>query len=155
MAELFEPKPDRHGGIAVDETTVKIEEQEIYVWAAIDVETFEVVHVEVSPGRSDLNAFLFLKTVLQRCRGESVVLAARGPWYNCPLDDLDLPCGSWRETWGERSLVEDWFFMFKYRTMPFSTAFRTAVHGSLRPLGKIIFDLSRCTPLTLTPLGTV
>jgi transposase-like protein len=120
---LFDPEPDRHGAIAVDETKVKIEDQEIYVWAAIDVETFEVVHVEVSPGRSDLDAFLFLKTVLARCRGEPVVLADRGPWYNWPLDDLDLPCESRRETWGERSLVEAWFFVFKYRTLLFFDRF--------------------------------
>jgi len=63
------------------------------------VETFEVVHIEVSPGRSDLNALLFLKQVLKRCRGDPVVLVDRGPWYNWPLDDLEL-CESRRETWG-------------------------------------------------------
>lgn len=120
---MFDPEPDRHGAIEIDKTKVKIEEREIYVWAAVDVETFEIVHVEVSLGRSDLDAFVFLKTVLARCRGETVVLADRGPWYNWSLDDLDLPCRSRRETWGERSLVEAWFFVFKYRTMLFFDRF--------------------------------
>jgi hypothetical protein len=46
----------------------------------------------------------------------------RGPWYNWPLDDLDL-CESRRETWGERSLVEAWFGLLKYRTRLFYNRF--------------------------------
>jgi len=80
----------------------------------IDVETFEVVHVEVSPGRSDFEVFVFLKTVLERYRGEPVVLADRGSWYNWPFDDLDFPCEFRREARAERSLVDAWFFVFNY-----------------------------------------
>ncbi|WP_256546645.1 hypothetical protein [Halobellus inordinatus] len=76
---------------------MKVEDTEVYVWAALDVQTFEVVHIEVSTGRSDLDALLFIKQVLKRCRGDPVVLVDRGPWYNWPLDDLDL-CESRRET---------------------------------------------------------
>lgn len=123
LAHLFEPEPDHHQTIAVDETKVKVEDSEVYVWAAVDVDTFEVVHIEVSPGRSDLDALLFLKQVLERCRGKPTVLVDRGPWYNWPLDDFDLPCDSRRETWGERSLVEAWFGLFKYRTRLFYSRF--------------------------------
>lgn len=119
IAELFDPESDRHGVIAVDETKVATEDEEIYVWAAVNVDMFETVHVEVSLDRSDLDALVFLKTVLARFHGEPVVLADRGPWYDWPLNDFDLPCRSRRETWGERSLVEAWFFVFKYRTMLF------------------------------------
>ena len=119
LAHLFEPEPDHHVTVAVDETKLKIEDREVYVWAAVDVDTFEIVHIEVSPGRSDLDALLFLKTVLKRCRGRPVIVVDRGPWYNWSLDELDLPCESRRETWGERSLVEAWFGLLKYRTMLF------------------------------------
>jgi putative transposase len=122
LAHLFDPEPDHHSTIAVDETKLNVEETEVYVWAAIDVETFEVIHIEVSPGRSDLDALLFIKQVLKRCRGNPVVLVDRGPWYNWPLDDLNL-CESRRETWGERSLVEAWFGLLKYRTRPFYSRF--------------------------------
>lgn len=115
LAHLFEPDPDNHATVAVGETKVSVEDDEVYVWAAVDVGTFEVVHIEVSPGRSDLDALLFLKTVLKRCRGQPVIIVDRGPWDNWALDDLDL-CESRRETWGERSLVEAWFGLFKYRT---------------------------------------
>ena len=122
LAHLFDPEPDHHSTIAIDETKLKVEETEVYVWAAIDVETFEVIHIEVSPGRSDLDALLFIKQVLKRCRGDPVVLVDRGPWYNWPLDDLEL-CESRRETWGERSLVEAWFGLLKYRTRLFYNRF--------------------------------
>jgi len=90
LAHLFEPEPDYHATVAVDETKVSVEDDEVYVWAAVDVDTFEVVHIEVSPGRSDLDALLFIKQVLKRCRGQPVIVVDRGPWYNWALDDLDL-----------------------------------------------------------------
>jgi len=109
--------------VAIDETKLKVEETEVYVWAAVDVDTFEVIHIEVSPGRSDLDALLFVKQVLKRCRSEPVVLVDRGPGYNWAPDDLDL-CDSRRETWGgERSLVEAWFGLLKYRTRLFYSRF--------------------------------
>ena len=69
LAHLFEPDLNYHSTVAIDETKLKIEESEVYVWGAVDVETFEVIHIEVSPGRSDLDALLFVKQVLKRCRG--------------------------------------------------------------------------------------
>ena len=63
------------------------------------METFEVIRIKISPGRSDLDTLLFIKQVLKRCYGDPVVLVGRGPWYNWPLDDLNL-CESRRETWG-------------------------------------------------------
>lgn len=97
LAHLFEPDPDYHSTVAIAETTLNVEETEVYVWAAVDVDTFEVVHIEVSPDRTDLDALLFIKHVLKRCRGNPVVLVDRGPWYNWALDELDL-CESRRET---------------------------------------------------------
>jgi putative transposase len=96
LAHLFDPEPDHYLTIAIDETKLKVEDTEVYVWAAIDVEAFEVVPIKVSPRRSDLDALLFIKQVLKCCRGDPIVLVDRGPWYNWPLDDL---CESRRETW--------------------------------------------------------
>lgn len=49
-----------------------------------------MVHIEVSPGRSDLKALLCLKTGLERCRGQTVIIVDRGPWYNWAFEVLDL-----------------------------------------------------------------
>lgn len=119
VGELFEPEPVRRHAVAVDETKVHVAGREMYVWAAVDVQTFEVVHIKVSPGRSDLDALLFLQTVLERCRGRPTIIVDRGKWYNWTLDDLELPCEVRRESFGERSLVESWFGRFKFRTMLF------------------------------------
>ena len=49
MAHLFDPGPDYHLTVAIDETKLKVEETEVYVWAAVNVEMFEVIHIEVLP----------------------------------------------------------------------------------------------------------
>lgn len=123
LADLFAPEPATHRTVVVDETKVTVEDREVYVWAAVDRDSFEVIHVEASPGRSELDALLFLRTVLQRCRGEPVVIVDRGPWYNWSLDDLDLACSARRESVGDRSLVESWFTVFKFRTREFFDRF--------------------------------
>ncbi|QZA89740.1 DDE-type integrase/transposase/recombinase [Salinarchaeum sp. IM2453] len=100
---------------------MEIKDEEVYVWAAVDVDTFEVLHVDVSPGRSSLDALLFLKETLKYRRGRPVVLADRGEWYDWPLDFLN--CEPKRETWGDRSLIEAWFGVLKFRTMLFRHRF--------------------------------
>lgn len=93
----------------------------MYVWINFDVDTFDVLHVKVSPGCSNLDALLFLTEVLMYCRGQPVLPVDRGEWYNWPLGLL--MCEAKRETWGDRSLIEAWFDMLKYRTMLFRHQF--------------------------------
>jgi len=116
MSHLFEVEGD-HQTIAVDETKMKVEDNEVYVWAAVDVDTFEVIHVDVSEGRSSLDALLFLREVLRRCRGKPLIKTDRGPWYDWALNELD--CDYQKQTFGERSLVERWFGILKHRTTLF------------------------------------
>lgn len=103
--------------MAVDETEIEVDGQDLYVWATVDCETLEVLYVDVSPGRSGLDALLFLREVLKNCRGRPLVRGDCGPWYDWPLDLLE--CDSKRETWGNRSLIEAWVGLFKYRTKLF------------------------------------
>ncbi|WP_281194372.1 DDE-type integrase/transposase/recombinase [Halorubrum sp. F4] len=117
LKHFFEPDCRDRQEVAVDETKVEIDGDEHYVWAAVDCEMLEVLAVEVTPGRSSLDALLFLKDVLERCRGRPLVRADRGPWYDWPLERLD--CEYERETWGNRSFIEAWFGIFKYRTRRF------------------------------------
>lgn len=46
-------------------TKLDIEDEEVQVWAAVDVNTFEVLYVGVSPGRSSRDVLLILKEVLR------------------------------------------------------------------------------------------
>lgn len=150
LKHLFESDCQSRQEVAVDETMIEIDGEEVYVWAAVDRGTLEVLAVDVSPGRSNLDAFLFLKEILKRCRGRSLARADRGPWYDWSLERLD--CEYERVTWGNQSLIEAWFGPFKYRTRRFwhrfpyySTTDSTSVADSLR-------RSPQCNALTLTPL---
>jgi putative transposase len=96
---------------------MKIEDNEVYVWAAVDTESFEVIHVDVSEGRSSLDALLFLREVLRRCHGKPLIKIDRGHWYDWALNKLD--CDYEKQTFGRRSLVERWFGILKHRTTLF------------------------------------
>ena len=130
LKHLFEPDCQERDEVAVNETNIEIDGKEVYVWAAVDCETLEVLAVEVSPGRSSLDALLFLEDVLERCRGRPLMRADRGPWYDWPLEMLD--CEFERETWGNRSLIEAWFDLFTYRTRRFWHRFpyRSTTHST-------------------------
>jgi len=120
LEHLFEPDRDRREAVAVDETNLDIADEAVSVWAAVDGDTFEVLHIEGSPGRSSLDALLFTE-VLTYCRGQPVVLADRGDWDDWPLDPLDWE--GKRETWGDRSLIEAWVSVLTYRPMLFRQRF--------------------------------
>jgi len=44
-------KPKHRKAIAVDETKIKLEDEQLFIWEAIDMETREVIAVHVSYGR--------------------------------------------------------------------------------------------------------
>ena len=129
LKHLFEPDCRERKEVAADETKIDINGEEVYVWAAVDCETLEVLAVEVSSRRSSLDTLLFLEDVLQRCCGRPLVRADRGPWYNWPLDLLN--CEVKRKTWSNRSLIEVWFGLFKYRTRRSWHRFSLSKHHSL------------------------
>ena len=104
LKHLFEPDCRDRQEIAVDETEIEVDGEDLYVWAAVDCDTLEVLYVDFSPNRSSLNALLFLKEVLTACRGRPLVRADRGPWYDWPLELLEWEYE--RETWGNRSLID-------------------------------------------------
>lgn len=59
--------------MATDETKVNTDGGFIYCWAAVDVRSFEI-HLDITPGRSSLDALLFLQTVLKRCCGKLLII---------------------------------------------------------------------------------
>ena len=65
--------------MAVDETNIDMDGEEVYVRVAVDCETLEVLAVEVSLGQSGLDALVFLEDVLERCRGRPVPAGDHGP----------------------------------------------------------------------------
>jgi putative transposase len=115
FSSLFKPSKRARRLVAVDETVLKVKGQICYLWAAIDVDTNEILAVYASRGRGIPNAIKFLKMVLRSCDGKSIVVVDRGPWYRWVLERLGItyfPCGN-------RNKIERWFRELKNRTKRF------------------------------------
>jgi len=97
-SHLFrEQRVQRHERLVIDETTLPIEKpreawpedcdkdagdhlEDLFLWAAIDPDTQQVVHVAVSEGRGGVEAMGFLKGVLARCDNQPTIHVDRGVW---------------------------------------------------------------------------
>ena len=79
--------------VAVDENKLKIERkgEPIYVFlcAARDVDTKEVLTFRASFTRSSLDAEIFLK-ILECCENKPIFLVDNGPWYKEAFERLGL-----------------------------------------------------------------
>jgi len=100
--------------LAVDETKLKVNGSQVFIWAAVDVDSREVLAVDVSWQRSSMNAEHVLKKALRSCLNKPLILVDKGPWYGEALQSLELP---WMHiTRGARNRVERWFRTLKERT---------------------------------------
>jgi transposase-like protein len=117
FSSLFRPSRRVRRLVAVDETVLKVNGQICYLWAAIDVDTNEILALYASRGRGIPNAIKFLKMVLRSCHGKPIVVVDRGPWYRWALERLGLTY--FHETFGNRNKIERWFREMKERTKRF------------------------------------
>jgi len=114
---IFDVETKDRRVLAIDESKIKVQGKWLYVWAAIDVETWEVVHAWVSQGRSSFEALQFVKSVLKRCKNKPLIYVDGGPWYPWALNRLGV---TWkRKTFGPRNPVEQWFGILKQRIKRF------------------------------------
>jgi putative transposase len=100
-SSLFRPSKRVRRLVAVDETVLKIKGRICYLWAAIDVDTGEILALHASRGRGLPNAIKFLKMVLRSCDGKPIVVVDRGPWYRWALERLGMTY--FHETFGNRN----------------------------------------------------
>ena len=83
-------KPGYRRCIAVDEAKLRVKNVWVYVWSAVDVDSGELLALDVSYGRSCLNAITLLKKALKLCINKPLVIVDRGPWYRWALERLKL-----------------------------------------------------------------
>jgi putative transposase len=114
---LFKPSKRARRLVAVDETVLKVKGQICYLWAAIDVDTNEILALYASKGRGIPIAIEFLRKVLDPCEGKPVIVVDRGPWYRWALERLGITY--FHETFGNRDRIERWFREMKNRTKRF------------------------------------
>jgi transposase-like protein len=104
---LFRPSKRARRLVAVDETVLKVNGQICYLWAAIDVDTNEILALYASRGRGIPSAIEFLRKVLDSCEGKPVIVVDRGPWYRWALDRLGITY--FHETFGNRNKIKRLF----------------------------------------------
>ena len=75
---LKPPEKKERRLIAVDETKLKLEDEQIFVWSAIDVDTKECLFIWATDGRSSFHAYVFLKEVLKYCENKSLLIEDLG-----------------------------------------------------------------------------
>jgi transposase-like protein len=119
VAIALEPK--KRLIVAVDETCLRVQGKEVWLWAAIDVETMEFVAYHVSLYRNGLECSAFLRKVLRMCTNKPLVLTDGGRWYEWPLRRLGLL--RQRMTFGLRNRIEQLFKLIKDRTKQFYNNF--------------------------------
>jgi transposase-like protein len=76
--------------IAVGETKLSVKGVYVYVWSAVDVDSKELLALEASYGRSNLNALTFLKKALKMCTNKPLVIVDKGPWYRWASERFGL-----------------------------------------------------------------
>ena len=114
---LFQVRKAQRRALAIDETKVKIQGEWLYVWAAIDVDTWEIVAAWVSYARSNFESYSFVRKALEACEGKPMVYVDGGPWYRYALERLGVP---WEHrTFGPRNPIEQWFHVLKHRVKRF------------------------------------
>jgi transposase-like protein len=94
LSSLFRPSRRVKRRVAVDETVLKVKGQTCYLWAAIDVDTNELMA---------LYAVKFLRKVLDSYEGKPVIAVDRGPWYRWALERLGTTY--FHDTFGEGNRI--------------------------------------------------
>jgi putative transposase len=130
FSSIFRPSRRVRRLVAVDETVLKVSGQTCYLWAAIDVDTNEVLAVYASRGIP--SAIKFLRKILDPCECKPLIVVDRGPWYRWALDRLGITYI--HEAFGKRNRIERWFREIKDRTKMFYNNVNTKTLKSLEEL---------------------
>jgi transposase-like protein len=117
VANLFANTRKDRRCIAIDETKVRIGNKYWYIWAAIDVDGWEIVGVMVTEWRTSIDVIRFVRDILRYCENKPIIKTDRGPWYRWTLQRMGLKHEY--ETFGERNAIEGWFNLLKSRLKRF------------------------------------
>jgi len=74
--EVIKPPKRRRSLIAIDETKIKLENRQIFVWSARDAETGECLFIWALENRS-FEAYVFLREVLKYCENKPELLVSK------------------------------------------------------------------------------
>ena len=117
FVQLFTTSRKYRRCIAIDETKIKIGDEWWYVWAAIDVDTWEILGIVVTKWRTSIDVIRFVNSFLIYCENKPLIKVDRAPWYRWALKRMGLQYE--HETFGERNAIEGWFNILKARLKRF------------------------------------
>ena len=115
--DIFRPKKKVRRIIAIDETKIKQEGKQLYLWNAIDIDDHNIIATHLSTSRTSFDAIYFLRMTLKYCENKPLILVDRGPWYRWALKRMGLEYR--HETFGWRTPIEQWYSQFKARVKRF------------------------------------
>lgn len=111
--------------VAIDETVIRLNDQRFWLYAAVDPETGEFLHVRLFPSRTIILTKHFLQELVEKHDvDESLFLVDGAPWLQAALAQLGLRFQ--HVIHGNRNAVERLFKELKRRTEAFATHFRLA-----------------------------
>jgi putative transposase len=109
--------------VAVDETVIQLNNERYGLYAAVDPETTEFLHVRLVPTRTIVLTKQFVEELREKHRVEAAVFPVDGaPWLKAALFELGLRFR--HVTHGNRNAVERVFKELKRRTEQFAYHFR-------------------------------
>ncbi len=105
--------------IAIDETKIRVNEAWYFVYAAIDIDTRELIAMKAYTTRNYLTTLDFIRKVLEFCSNRDVEIITDGmPCYKYVCERLRI---KWEHvTFGKRNYVGQVFRSFKFFTMRFN-----------------------------------
>ncbi|WP_338738359.1 IS6 family transposase [Haloplanus salilacus] len=111
--------------VAVDETVIRLNDEQYWLYAAVDPETNELLHTKLEPTRTNVIAYAFFRELREKHDVDDAVFLVDGAK---PLNDACRRHGlDFRyERHGNRNSVERVFREIKRRTTSFSNCFSNA-----------------------------
>lgn len=115
--------------VAIDETVIQLNDQRYWLYAAVDPETNEFLHVRLFPTRTTVLTKQFVEELREKHHVENAVFLVDGAsWLKAALFELELRFQ--HVTHGNRNPVERLFKELKRRTEQFANHFRHATADS-------------------------
>ena len=113
-----EVKKKQRKRIAIDETKIKVNDKQYFIYAAVDLESGECLGMKAYTARNYLTTLDFIKHVLRYCANKDVeIMTDKMPCYKQVCDRLGI---RWKhESFGKRNFVESLFYSFKFQTKRF------------------------------------
>jgi len=111
--------------VAVDETMIQLNDEQFWLYAAVDPDTNRLLHVKFSPTRNQAITEMFLAELRDKhLVDDALFLVDSAPWLQAALDRHGLRFQYERH--GNRNSVERVFREVKRRTNQFSNCFSHA-----------------------------